>query len=227
MAGWYNPPQIPMLNELLTNPLALIPRLIVLVVALTVHEFAHAWSADRFGDDTPRQNGRLTLNPLVHLDPIGALVFLLAGFGWAKPVPVNLYALERNNRFAPVWVAFAGPLSNFLLALIVAIPFRLGLFDSLPLNVLELFAQFVWLNLVLMVFNLIPIFPLDGEKVLTYLLLLAPESGLRRLLDQVRPIGPMILMFMIFAGPLIGFNLIDTLVIVPVNAIFATLVGIG
>jgi Zn-dependent protease len=190
-----------------------------------VHEFAHAWSADFFGDDTPRANGRLTLNPLSHLDPIGSLIFLISGFGWAKPVPVNLYALERGNRFAPVWVAFAGPLSNFILALLFAIPIRLGLLDSAPPFLVDLALQFVWLDLILMVFNLIPIFPLDGEKVLTYLL--PPESGLRRVLDQIRPIGPMILLFIIVAGPLLGFNLLDTLVSQPVSAMFAALVGIG
>jgi Zn-dependent protease len=214
-----------MLDLLRENPLAAIAYLIVVVVALTVHEFAHAWSADRFGDDTPRLNGRLTLNPLVHLDPIGALVFILAGFGWAKPVPVNLYALERNNRFAPVWVAFAGPLSNLILAILFAIPIRLGLLDSAPPLIVDLVFLFVQLDLVLMVFNLIPISPLDGEKVLTFLL--SPESGLRRLMDQIRPIGPMILMFMIFLGPRIGFNLINILVTGPVNAMFAALVGIG
>ncbi|HJS28400.1 MAG TPA: site-2 protease family protein [Anaerolineales bacterium] len=214
-----------MFGQLFSDPLALIPRLIVLVVALTVHEFAHAWTADRFGDGTPRANGRLTLNPLSHLDPIGSLVFLLAGFGWAKPVPVNLYALERSNRLAPVWVAFAGPLSNFILAIIFAIPLRFGLLDSAPPLLADLFVQFVWLNLILMVFNLIPIFPLDGEKVLTYLL--PPESSLRRLLDQIRPVGPMILLFLIVAGPLIGLDLLGILVSEPVSAMFAALVGIG
>ena len=100
---------------------------IVLITAFSVHEFAHAWTANYFGDDTPRMNGRLTLNPLAHLDPIGSLMLIFAGFGWAKPVPVSLYALERRSPAAPMWVALAGPLSNFLMALLAAIPFRLGL----------------------------------------------------------------------------------------------------
>lgn len=214
-----------MFNQLFQDPISLISRLLVLVIALTVHEFAHAWSADRLGDDTPRSLGRLTLNPLKHLDPIGSLVFLVAGFGWAKPVPVNLYALERTNRFAPVWVAIAGPISNLLMAIIGAIPFRLGLVQSMSPLIADFFVQFVWLNLVLMVFNLIPIFPLDGEKVLTYVL--PPEAGLRKLLDQIRPIGPILLMVIVFAGPLLGFNFLDTLVLTPVSAMFSFLVGLG
>src|SRR5512139_2451174 len=109
------------------DPSTLICRIIVLLTAFSVHEFAHAWTANYFGDDTPRQNGRLTLNPLAHLDPIGSIVLLFAGFGWAKPVPVNPYALERRSPAALMWVSLAGPLSNLLMALIAAIPFRLGL----------------------------------------------------------------------------------------------------
>lgn len=107
----------------------LIARIIVLVVAFTIHEFAHAWTANQFGDDTPRLNGRLTLNPLAHLDPMGSIVLLFSGFGWAKPVPVNPYALERRSRYAFMWVALAGPMSNLLLALLSALPFRFGMVD--------------------------------------------------------------------------------------------------
>ena len=99
----------------------LVAYAIVLGVAFSVHEFAHAWTANFFGDDTPRLNGRLTLNPLAHLDPIGTIMLFIAGFGWAKPVPVSLYALERRSPAAPMWVALAGPISNFLMALVAAI----------------------------------------------------------------------------------------------------------
>ncbi|MDX1436662.1 MAG: site-2 protease family protein [Anaerolineales bacterium] len=213
------------IEELLRDPIAVVPRLLVLVIALTIHEFAHAWSADRFGDSTPRDNGRVTLNPLSHLDPIGSLVFLLSGFGWAKPVPVNIYALERSSRLAPMWVAVAGPISNLIMAILGAIPIRLGLMQGLPPLVIEFFLQFVWLNLILMFFNLIPIFPLDGEKVLTYLL--PPESGLRKVMDQVRPIGPMILLFLIISPNLLGFNLLGTLIGEPSSTMFEILAGLG
>src|SRR5512141_2013044 len=104
-------------------PAQLIARIIVLVVAFTIHEFAHAWTANYFGDDTPRMNGRLTLNPLAHLDPLGSLLMIVAGFGWAKPVPINPYVLQRRSPAATMLVSLAGPMSNFLMALIAAIPF--------------------------------------------------------------------------------------------------------
>lgn len=108
------------------DPQTLISRIFILIIALTVHEFAHAWSATLFGDETPRQYGRLTLNPLSHLDIMGSLMLLIAGFGWAKPVPVNPYVLNRRSPSALMWVSLAGPMSNFLLAGLAAIPLRFG-----------------------------------------------------------------------------------------------------
>jgi Zn-dependent protease len=205
----------------------LISRAIILVIAFTAHEFAHAASADWFGDDTPRLNGRLTLNPLVHLDPLGSLLLLVAGFGWARPVPVNPYALERRNPYAPMWVALAGPLSNLLLAVLAAIPFRLGLVslfgpsgEILP-TPSQFLAEFIFLNLILLLFNLIPIFPLDGEKVLTYLL----PADSRGTLEQIRPYGPMILMLLIFIGPWLGLDLLTLVIGQPVRALFSILIG--
>jgi Zn-dependent protease len=204
----------------------LISRLIVLVIAFTVHEYAHAWSADWFGDDTPRLYGRLTLNPIAHLDLMGSLMILYAGFGWAKPVPINVSALERKNQYAPMWVAFAGPLSNFLLAVLGAFILRSGLIPidfsgSLLPSAYELLNIFIQINLILMVFNLIPIFPLDGEKVLTYLL--PPES--RGFLDQIRPYGPMILIVLVFVAPLIGVNLLWSILRLPTEFLLRLLIG--
>jgi len=159
------------------DPATLITRLIVLVVAFTIHEFAHAWVATRYGDNTPRLAGRLTLNPLVHLDPIGSLVLLTAGFGWAKPVPINPYVLTRRSASAVMWVSLAGPASNLLMAGIAAIPFQLGLVaisaafipsGSILPTLPQFLFEFVYINLVLFLFNLIPIAPLDGEKILSY-----------------------------------------------------------
>jgi len=99
------------------DPQTFITRIIILVVAFSIHELAHALTATYFGDDTPRLNGRLTLNPLAHLDPIGSLLMIIQGFGWAKPVPVNPYALQRHSPSAMMWVSLAGPASNFALAL--------------------------------------------------------------------------------------------------------------
>ena len=163
----------------------LITYAIILLTAFPVHEFAHAWTADPFGDNTPRANGRLTLNPLAHLDPIGSLLMIIAGFGWAKPVPINPYALQRRSPAAPMLVSLAGPMSNLLMAILASAPFRLGLVSIQDINqstssVLPNIPWFLFLfidvNLLLMLFNLIPLFPLDGEKVLDYFL---PPSGQR------------------------------------------------
>src|SRR5512135_1350325 len=116
-----------MLNFLSLSPSTLISHLVVLLIAFTIHEFSHAWTANRFGDETPRLNGRLTLNPLAHLDPMGSLLLLVSGFGWAKPVPINPYALQRRTPAAVMWVSLAGPMSNLLMAVIASIPFRLGI----------------------------------------------------------------------------------------------------
>jgi Zn-dependent protease len=208
----------------------LIARIFVLLTAFAVHEFAHAWSADRFGDPTPRSMGRLTLNPLAHLDPIGSLMLVFVGFGWAKPVPVNPYALERRSSAAMMWVSLAGPISNLLMALIAAIPFQLGLVSAYSaftnpgtvLPSLDYFLyEFVYINLLLMLFNLIPIAPLDGEKVLYYL---APPS-LARVMDTIRPYGPMLLLLVVFAGSFAGFNLLWTILGPPLQALLGLLVG--
>ncbi|MGD8732417.1 MAG: site-2 protease family protein, partial [Anaerolineales bacterium] len=206
-------------NESLST---IIARIITLVVALTIHEFSHAWSADQLGDDTPRLQGRLTLNPLAHLDPIGSLMLLLAGFGWARPVQVNPYALRRANPAGMVIVAAAGPFSNLLLAILAAIPFRAGLLSA-SFNagfVSSLFLEFIWINLILLFFNLIPIFPLDGEKIADYFL---PPQG-QRVLDQLRPYGPIILMGLIVLGNFGGFNLLNLLVGTPASGVFRLLV---
>lgn len=212
------------------DPASLIARIIVLVVAFTVHEFAHAWTATQFGDDTPRINGRLTLNPLAHLDPLGSIVLLFSGFGWAKPVPVNAYVLDQRSRFAFMWVALAGPMSNLLLAFIAALPFRFGLVDFsslfttssgfLPSPALVVL-DFVTINLVLMVFNLIPLFPLDGEKILYYLL----PFRWRNTLDMIRPYGPMLLILLIIAGPYIGLNIFSWIIGPAVQAMRSLLLG--
>jgi Zn-dependent protease len=212
------------------DPATLIARLFVLVVAFTIHEFSHAWVATLFGDDTPRINGRLTLNPISHLDPIGSLLLLVAGFGWAKPVPVNPYALQRRSSAALMWVSLAGPLSNFLMAVVAAIPFRLGwvsLFAaSVPSSsILPSFSmlmyEFIFINLLLMLFNLIPIAPLDGEKIAEYFF---PPSW-SRALDTIRPYGPVILMAVIFVGPYFGVNILGWVLGPPMQALLGILVG--
>jgi Zn-dependent protease len=197
---------------------------ITLVIAFTVHEFAHAWTADRLGDSTPRLNGRLTLNPLVHLDLLGTLMLLFAGFGWAKPVPINPMALRRRG---VMLVAAAGPLSNLLLAVLAAIPFQTGLLGLVGpatrlLPSLSSFLQlFIFVNLILLLFNLIPISPLDGEKVLSYFL---PSSG-QETMYRLRPYGPMILMGLILLARFGQFDLLGLLIRTPANRLFSLLVA--
>lgn len=191
------------------DPSMLISYMFVLLTAFTVHEYAHAWTADYFGDDTPERNGRLTLNPLAHLDPLGSLLLLLAGFGWAKPVPVNQFTLQKRSPSAMMWVSLAGPLSNFLMAIVAAIPFRTGLvsimdaqialatrgshiFPTLP----QVLWVFIYINLLLMLFNLIPLAPLDGDKIADYFF----PPNWSRFMDRIRPYGPMILMALVFLG---------------------------
>ncbi|MFN2273246.1 MAG: site-2 protease family protein [Anaerolineales bacterium] len=204
------------------SPTDLIARLITLVVALSVHEFAHAWTADQLGDDTPRLQGRLTLNPLAHLDPLGSLMLVLVGFGWARPVVVNPYQLQRRSPAAMMLVAVAGPFSNLLMAIIAAIPFRAGLLSLgfSPSFTAELLAQFIFINLLLMFFNLIPISPLDGEKVADYFL---PPGG-QRFLDRIRPYGPFLLLALIFLGSFGGLDLLGNLVGKPALSIFRLLI---
>ena len=150
-----------------------------LVVAITIHEFSHALVASGLGDDTARRLGRLSLNPKKHLDPMGTVMMLVAGFGWGKPVPVNHNRLAHGPRGMTL-VAAAGPLSNLMLALLLAIPFKLGLLVwPLSLNrippvmtgglregMADIVSLVLFFNLILAAFNLIPLAPLDGSKVM-------------------------------------------------------------
>lgn len=196
-------------------------RIPILVIAFTIHEFAHAWTATRFGDDTPRLNGRLTLNPIVHLDPIGSLLLLVAGFGWAKPVPINPYVIERNSSAGVMWVSLAGPLSNFFLAVLAAIPFRLGLVPNSPQIIYLFMEQFLAINLILMLFNLIPIAPLDGDKIAEYLI---PPSW-QRSFQTIRTYGPIILIVLLFVLPFMGIDIIGWIIYPPLRALINLLTG--
>jgi Zn-dependent protease len=187
-----------------------ISRILTLVIAFTIHELAHAVTADQLGDDTPRRMGRISLNPLVHLDPIGSLLLIFAGFGWAKPVQINPYNLRNGPQMGMVVVAAAGPLSNLVMALLAAIPFRL---DLLPLfspgsgllpTPSQFLLDFIEINLVLMLFNLIPIPPLDGSKILRGL---APRSW-ERPLATLEQWGPFLLLALVFlGGGILGINI--------------------
>ncbi len=154
------------------DPLTLIVRLAVLLLSLSVHEAAHAFVADRLGDRTPRFTGRLTLNPLAHIDPVGALALLLTGrFGWAKPVHVNPRNFD-NPEGGMVAVSLAGPLSNMGLAILFAGAIKAIIGSGLAYRsywagmAAVVMDQAIWINLGLAVFNLLPVPPLDGSKLL-------------------------------------------------------------
>ena len=136
------------------------------IVAVTFHEFAHAWAADRLGDDTPRSLGRLTLNPLAHLNIYGSLLFLLAGFGWGNPVPYNPNNLGR--KVDELLVALAGPASNLLMALVVYAALTLEVRTGINLIQPEILQVLGALNVLLASFNMLPIPPLDGSSIVAY-----------------------------------------------------------
>ncbi len=148
------------LINLLTNPVMALIALLAIGLSIGVHEAAHAWTADKLGDSTAKHLGRTTINPLAHIDLYGLLFFLLVGFGWGKPVPVNEHRLRRPNDF--ILVALAGPLSNLVTAVVLALAYRL--LPSASLH--AVLAVFIYINLGLMLFNLIPIPPLDGSRLL-------------------------------------------------------------
>ena len=172
---------------LLFNPSieAIIAVALVLLVALPFHEFSHALAAYRLGDPTAKLLGRLTLNPLAHLDPLGSLLILFAGFGWAKPTPYNPYNLQ-GGRNAEAIVGFAGPASNLVLATAAAIPLRyISASDvNVPTEVVQVLFLFLQINVILMIFNLVPIPPLDGSKVLFAFLDPQTERQVRPMLEQ-------------------------------------------
>ncbi len=164
-----------MLDDLLSGRISLpelVAWLVAVVIAITVHEYAHAKRADMAGDPTPRQHGRVTLNPLAHLDPVGTLTLLLFGLGWGRPVPVNP-AYFRRYRWDSLMVSLWGPLSNFVVAFVFAMLVRLNV--SPPHAPIFLIIALV--NLLLGFFNLLPVYPLDGSHVVESLL--PPPKAIR------------------------------------------------
>jgi Zn-dependent protease len=191
----------------LMQPGVLLGRLLILVIALPVHELAHALAAYRLGDMTARDFGRLSLNPLDHLDPIGALMIMLGGFGWAKPVPVNPYGLyrSRSSTIGFALVAVAGPISNLFLAALFAIPFRFHLMpQGLPS---QLLLEFIFVNVALAVFNLIPIPPLDGSRVAVAVL---PQQWGEYIM-RLEQYGILIILGLFLLGGWTGFDVIGML----------------
>jgi len=176
------------------DPLTIAITLAAVLVAATFHEFAHAFVADRLGDPTPRAMGRLSLNPLVHLDLLGTLFFVIFGFGWARPVPVNPRNFADPRR-GMLQVALAGPLANVTLAFVVGALLRV---PDLPGGALAAAAlsTLIWINVILAIFNLIPIPPLDGSRIVESLLV-----GRQALTyAQLQPYGTVLLLVLLYTG---------------------------
>ncbi len=199
------------LRDFFDNPPALFAYLAAFLVAIITgiafHEFSHAWAANELGDDTATRMGRLTLNPLKHIEPSGLLLLLFVGFGWGKPTPVNPYRLRNGVKRGNMLVALAGPVSNFVFAVLAAIPLRagwvtpIGSFNDIAnasgSELIGLFLIFiVFYNVLLGCFNLIPIPPLDGFKVALGFL---PDDAARSL-ARLEPYGMGILMSLFVLG---------------------------
>ena len=152
----------------------LVIRAFVLFTAMPIHEFAHGWVANKLGDPTARYQGRLTLNPFAHLELTGVLMMLLVGFGWAKPVPVNPYNFKRNRKGSMALTALAGPMSNLLMALAAMLVCKISAVALGSFTVMSVAFLVCQINITLMVFNLIPVYPLDGSRILSFFL---PETA--------------------------------------------------
>lgn len=196
----------------------------VIVFALSFHEFAHGWVAFRFGDFTAQSAGRLTLNPMAHLDVFGSIAIYLMGFGWAKPVPVDPRNLQNPIRDM-MWIALAGPVSNFSLALISGLLLRFlftaGLISGGSAFTMVLVMS-LQINLALGIFNFLPIPPLDGSRILAGLL----PPRYHRQLELFEFYGPRILLGVILLGVITGFSVIG-MIISPLIQFFANLFTLG
>jgi Zn-dependent protease len=166
---------------------------VALVVGITFHEFSHAFLADQLGDHGPRARGRVSLNPMRHIDPVGALVFVMAGFGWGRPVQVNAYAL-RPGPIGMAIVAAGGPTANVIVAILAAVVFRVLDMAGIGGFVLELSLWIVFFNLVLAFFNLLPIPPLDGYNAL--LAFLPPKAAFT--VQRWAPYGIIVILLLVF-----------------------------
>jgi Zn-dependent protease len=212
--GWEQSKLSHMLQTLFGSPLIFLAWLCAFLFSLSFHEFSHALVGTWLGDETARRMGRLTLNPMAHVDPFGLLTVVLIGFGWGKPVPFNPYNLKWP-KWGPVAVAFAGPASNLLLSIVAAIAFSftapaLGM-NNLLVIFLLIFAQ---INIALMAFNLIPIPPLDGSKALLAVLSGPRHAALREMIEMR---GPLLLLGLIIVDSALHLGIFSGLFAVAQN----------
>ncbi len=207
--------------------------LVAVIISITCHEFAHAWAANELGDPTAKRLGRLSLNPAVHFDPMGALMIVFMsisgwGIGWGKPVPVNPYNLRGDPRVGMGLTSVVGPFTNLLLATLAAIPLRLGAGAALPALASQFLLIMVFANVGLALFNLIPLPPLDGFGVLQGILAAMRTGWARRAadtLDRVAAYGPIALLALLALGWFTPVNPLFLILRPPLNAIVNLLLG--
>ena len=223
-------------EELINNPINTLIYIalfsFILLITITFHEFSHSYIANKLGDRTSKNLGRLTLNPQKHLDPMGTIMLFFVGFGWGKPVPVNPINLSPNPKTGLGLVSLSGPLSNILIAFISTIPIRLGIVDisSVNLNYItgtfsagQVFGLTIYLNLLLATFNLLPIAPLDGFKIAIGIL----PKKIAYEFSKLEKYGPLILLSLVFIQFVSPKFSILPMIIYPIMKILLTLIMIG
>lgn len=192
----------------------LLGRVLVIFLGIPLHEWAHGWVAHLLGDETPELEGRLSLNPFLHLDPIGTLLILATGFGWGRPARVNPYRMTRvrNPRTGMALSALAGPLSNLIQAMVLAIPLRLGVLTLLEPTQATRLAQVllaaIGVNVGLAAFNMLPIPPLDGSRILAGVV----PPRIARFIESLEPYAPIILVLVLVFLPRLGLDIVSLMV---------------
>jgi len=217
------------------GPLAFISIGLSLVVGVTIHECAHAWAADRLGDPTARYQGRVSLNPLVHLDPAGTMMMAVTavtgtGIGWGKPVPVSPHRLRYGSRLGGGLVSLAGPASNLLLAGLLGIAFRFTLTPGGPLWLAQVLFVIIQTNIVLAIFNLLPLPPLDGFGVLIGVLSLIKARwawAVQNTLAGLQRYGGMVLIGILVVGGLLGINILGWILGPPARWLLGLITGLS
>lgn len=202
-----------LINLLFSDPSSFIILSVCLIFSLCFHEFSHSFTAYLLGDDTSYKLGRTNINPLNHLDPIGTLMILFVGFGWAKPVPVNYYNL-KNPKIDMMKIAFAGPASNLILAFLVL--FFAELFSLQEYH--KIIIPLYWINIALAVFNMLPITPLDGSQIFNPII----SSFNRGFAEKLNRNGPYILILIIFASSVLNFPILS-IIMHPIISLITTI----
>jgi Zn-dependent protease len=218
---------------------SILETLVALLIGITIHECAHAWAADQLGDSTARIMGRVSLNPLVHLDPLGTAMMLFMvlggmGIGWGKPTPVSPFRLRYGPRLGNALVALAGPISNLVCAVGIGLVLRLALYtlpeSGVAVNLfLSVLYTIVLVNITLAVFNLLPIPPLDGHCVLLGLLSLSRSTWAWKAIhwiDGLAQYGPMLLLGVIVISQIPGLNIFGLLIVPPTRFLLRAIVGL-